>query len=79
MVPSGNLREASHASFGPYNLSAMDSKVSAMERAFAIARSGQAATVKEIRLALHQEGYAAAQIEGPHLSAQLKAIIKGRA
>ena len=54
----------------------MDPKVSAIEMAFVIARSGHAATIEEIKTALRKQGYAPDQIEGPQLRSQLKAIIK---
>jgi uncharacterized protein YbgA (DUF1722 family) len=54
----------------------MNQNISALERAFAIARSGQAATVDEIKAALHREGYLSNQLEGPLLRSQLKAFIK---
>ena len=54
----------------------MEHKTTALERAFQIARSGHAASVEEIRTALKKEGYLSSQVEGPHLSRQLRAIIK---
>jgi hypothetical protein len=55
----------------------MNQNISALERAFAIARSGQAATVDEIKAALNREGYLSNQLEGPLLRSQLKGFIKG--
>jgi hypothetical protein len=54
----------------------MNQNISALERAFAIARSGQAATVDEIKAALNREGYLSNQLEGPLLRSQLKGFIK---
>jgi hypothetical protein len=54
----------------------MDQKMTALERAFQLAKSGRVADVTEIGLALRREGYAAAQIEGPLLKRQLAELIK---
>jgi hypothetical protein len=56
-------------------LSAMDPKLSAIERAFQIARSGHAPNVQDIKDALRKEGYSPEQISGSALSKQLTAII----
>jgi len=56
-------------------LTTMDSDVTALERAFALAKSGVCATVGEIRVALKAEGYTIEQITGPALRKQLKALI----
>jgi hypothetical protein len=53
----------------------MDPKLSTIERAFQIARSGHASNVQEIKDALRKEGYMPEQISGPVLSKQLLAII----
>jgi hypothetical protein len=53
----------------------MDHKITAIERAFQIARSGHAPSVQEIRYALQKEGYRASEIDGPSLSKQLMALI----
>jgi len=57
-------------------LSDVNPHVSALERAFQIARSGQYATVAQIRIALTKEGYSINQLEGPELIKQLRLIIK---
>jgi hypothetical protein len=57
-------------------MSGMNPNVSALERAFQMASSGQYATVAEIRMALTKEGYSASQLEGPELTKQLQSIIK---
>jgi hypothetical protein len=54
----------------------MDQKLTAIERAFQIAKSGHAPTVEHIKQALAKEGYAQGQINGPSLSRQLRALIK---
>ena len=60
--------------------SAMDPNVSTLERAFQLAASGRCATVTEIKLNLHKEGYRHELIEGPLLVKQLMdAITKARA
>jgi hypothetical protein len=53
----------------------MDPKLSAIERAFQIARSGQAPSVDDIKKALKKEGYPPGQIVGRSLARQLMAII----
>jgi hypothetical protein len=45
----------------------MDNRMTAIERAFQLARSGRASTVAAIDRALKHEGYGARQIEGPAL------------
>jgi hypothetical protein len=54
----------------------MDHTVTALERAFALAKSGKYTTVPEIRKRLVQEGYSVAQITGVALSKQLRALIR---
>jgi hypothetical protein len=54
----------------------MDQKVTALERAFQLARSGRVAGLTEIALALKREGYSADQIEGRGLKRQLNDLIK---
>jgi Protein of unknown function (DUF2934) len=54
----------------------MEQGISALERAFEIARSGRAGSVTLIKKALKQEGYAVEQVQGRGLSRQLRAIIK---
>jgi hypothetical protein len=53
----------------------MESNVSALERAFDLARSGKYKTVSDIRCRLKQEGYWDAQLSGPGLLKQLRTII----
>ena len=50
--------------------------VSALERAFEIAKSGHVATLEELRDALRHEGYGIGQIQGPTLLKQLRATMK---
>jgi hypothetical protein len=57
-------------------IDAMDQNVSALERAFEIAKSGQVASLQEIKLALKRQGYPTTQLEGPLLAKQLRAMIK---
>jgi hypothetical protein len=57
------------------SLRVMDPKLSAIERAFQIARTGHATSSQDIKYALIKEGYPPGQIEGPSLSRQLMAII----
>ena len=50
--------------------------MTAVERAFQLARSGRVAGLAEIATSLNREGYYANQIEGPVLKRQLAALIK---
>jgi hypothetical protein len=54
----------------------MDQKMSALERAFQLAKSGEVAGLTEITTSLNREGYSASQIEGPLLKRQLANLIK---
>ncbi len=47
----------------------------ALERAFELARSGECATISEVRKRLSDEGHSAQQIEGPSLVRQLRDLI----
>ena len=58
-------------------LSAMDHNITAMERAFQLAKSGSCTSVPDLRKRLSAEGYALSQITGRTLSKQLEALIKG--
>ena len=52
-------------------LSCMEPNVTALERAFELARSGRCRTMKEIRDCLRAEGYSQNVVIGKYLSAQL--------
>jgi hypothetical protein len=54
----------------------MDQKITALERAFQLARSGDVAGLSDIITSLNREGYYASQIEGPVLKRQLTDLIK---
>jgi hypothetical protein len=54
----------------------MDHTVTALERAFVLARSGEYASVPDIRKRLAKEGYSVAQITGVALFKQLRALIR---
>jgi hypothetical protein len=54
----------------------MDQRMTALERAFQLARSGSVAGLTEIVSSLNREGYAASQIEGRLLKRQLADLIK---
>jgi hypothetical protein len=57
--------------------SVMDSNLSALERAFQLARSGQVSNVEDIRKRLKHEGYDAnAVFVGKSLKTQLRDLIK---
>jgi hypothetical protein len=51
-------------------------RMTAMERAFQLAKSGEVSGLTEIVKALRREGYSANQIEGPALKRQLTNLIK---
>lgn len=53
----------------------MDNDITAIERAFDLAKSGTCATIADIKAALKAEGYSLVQITGPSLSKQLRALI----
>ena len=59
-------------------LGTMDKTITAVERAFQLARSSACTSVKDIKERLMVEGYAANQISGRSLSKQLAALIKAR-
>jgi hypothetical protein len=54
----------------------MDQKMTALERAFQLARSGSVAGLTEIISTLNREGYSGSQIEGRLLKRQLADLIK---
>jgi hypothetical protein len=54
----------------------MDQKMTALERAFQLARSGSVAGLTGIVSSLNREGYSASQIEGRLLKRQLADLIK---
>ena len=51
-------------------------KVGAVERAFELAKSGDCASVKDIRKRLLAEGYSPRQIEGKTLIKQLRSLLR---
>jgi hypothetical protein len=57
-------------------LSGMTQKMTALERAFQLARSGDVSKCSEIVKALSREGYSSDQIAGPSLKRQLTDLIK---
>lgn len=56
----------------------MDSEVTALERAFQLARSGQMAAIDDIKKQLKREGYDERVVihGGPSLTMQLKELIR---
>jgi hypothetical protein len=63
---------AYYGAFAPdWALSCMEPNVTALERAFALARSGRCRSVKEIRARLQAEGYSQNVVVGRYLLAQL--------
>jgi hypothetical protein len=57
-------------------LCGMDQRMTALERAFQLARSGTVAGLTDIITSLKRDGYPASQIEGPLLKRQLADLIK---
>jgi hypothetical protein len=53
----------------------MNTRPTTLERAFELAKSGQCATVEEIRKRLNAEGFVASQVEGKMLFKQLRELI----
>jgi hypothetical protein len=51
-------------------------RMTTMERAFHLARSGKFTTITEVLTSLDREGYSAGQIQGPLLRRQLTDLIK---
>ena len=56
----------------------MNQRMTALERAFQLARSGQVSTVSEIKVSLSRDGYSANQLDGPSLRRQLMGLIRAR-
>jgi hypothetical protein len=56
--------------------SAMDHTITALERAFQLAESGDYTCVSDIKKRLIQEGYSVAQVTGRVLSNQLLGLIR---
>jgi hypothetical protein len=54
----------------------MDYRITTLERAFQMARSGQFASVAEIKKQLRIEGFSDSQVSGRSLSRQLKDLIR---
>jgi hypothetical protein len=54
----------------------MDKDITALERAFQLAKTGQYANVQLIKRQLHREGYDQRQVEGPALLSQLSSLIR---
>jgi hypothetical protein len=54
----------------------MDHNLTALERAFQLAQSGDCVSVEAIKTQLKGEGYSVAQVAGPTLRKQLHALIK---
>jgi hypothetical protein len=54
----------------------MDRRPSELERAFQLAKSGECASIADIKKQLRWEGYRATQIDGPALFKQLREFIR---
>jgi hypothetical protein len=54
----------------------MNQRITALERAFQLAKSGSCKTVSDIKSRLRAEGYSVDKITGPTLSKQLQALIQ---
>jgi hypothetical protein len=53
----------------------MDTRLTSLERAFELAKSGQCATVDQIKRQLKAEGLSAGQVEGRMLIKQLRELM----
>ena len=56
--------------------SRMDQNLTALERAFQLAKAGQVTLVSDIIVTLKREGYPIDQVQGPQLLAQLRKLIE---
>jgi hypothetical protein len=56
-------------------VSIVDQNITALERAFQLAKSGNVATIDAIRHQLKAEGYSVATVTGNTLTRQLRALI----
>jgi hypothetical protein len=54
----------------------MHQRMTTMERAFHLARSGRFSRLDDVITSLNREGYSASQIQGPLLKRQLTGLIK---
>ena len=54
----------------------MHQRMTSMERAFDLARSGRFTSLNEVMTSLNREGYSADQIQGPFQKRQLTDLIK---
>jgi hypothetical protein len=54
----------------------VENRISQLERAFELARSGRCATVADIKRKLREEGYQDDQVEGPLLFGQLNSLMR---
>ncbi len=54
----------------------MEIRVSQLERAFELARSGRCTSVADIKRKLREEGYQDDQVEGPLLFGQLNSLMR---
>ena len=54
----------------------MDHRVTALERAFQLARSGKVSGLSDIRKVLNREGYSENQVDGRTLKRQLTGLIE---
>ncbi|TAJ71275.1 MAG: hypothetical protein EPO51_13310 [Phenylobacterium sp.] len=52
----------------------MSFQPTSLERAFELARSGECASISDVRKRLKQEGLSVSQLEGPMLTRQLREI-----
>jgi hypothetical protein len=54
----------------------MKPNVNSLERAFELARTGEFASVAQIRVRLHKEGYPTGLVVGKYLAAQLRQLMR---
>ena len=65
----------SHVGTNSYMLGAMDHNITALERAFQLAGSGECDSVEDLKKRLKAEGYSTKQIVGRELARQLRGLI----
>jgi hypothetical protein len=74
-IASWTTPNLSQSGASSYTLSAMDRNVTALERAFELAKSGLCASVSDVKQCLKAEGYSTSAIVGRMLSRQLQELI----
>ena len=58
-------------------MNSVELRMTTLERAFELARSGEFANIYRLKQRLSKEGYGVDQLTGPLLLAQIKSLIRG--